>query len=249
MIHAIDLNADLGEGCGTDAALLALVSTANVACGAHAGDASTMEATLRAAQARGVRVGAHPSYPDREHFGRRVLARSCDEIAADVSSQLRTLMAIAERLGVRIAHVKPHGALYNVAADDGAVARAVVGAARALDPALAMVGLAGGVLLDAARDAGLRAIAEGFADRRYTPEGRLVARGVPGALIDDPDEAAEQALAIALGGSLVAIDGQRVRVVAQTICLHGDGPRALEFARCVRHRLSAAGVAIQPFGL
>jgi 5-oxoprolinase (ATP-hydrolysing) subunit A len=228
----IDLNADLGEGCGNDEALLALVTSANVACGAHAGDATTMDATVRAAVRHGVAIGAHPSYPDRENFGRAAMARTPEEIFNDVTAQIRALDAVARAHNARLHHVKAHGALYNVAARDRMVADAISRAVHAIDPQLAIVGLAGGEQLPSARALGLRAIAEVFADRGYQPDGSLIRRGQPGALIDDVDAAVAQALELARSGA------------GQTICLHGDGPHALAFARAIRAALENAGITV-----
>ncbi len=230
----MDLNADLGEGCGNDDALMAIVSSANIACGAHAGDAQTMVATVRSAIRHGAAIGAHPSYPDRERFGRVAMDRSPLEIYADVVAQVRALEAIARDQGVRLRHVKPHGALYNVAARDRSVADAISLAVRDVDSSLALVGLAGGTQLESARAHGLRAIAEVFADRGYQPDGTLIPRGEEGALIQDVDEAVAQALDLTRNGR------------GETICLHGDGPRALEFARAIRDAFEREGIPVRP---
>jgi UPF0271 protein len=230
---SIDLNADLGEGCGDDEALLAIVTSANIACGVHAGDVQTMDATVRSAIRHGVAIGAHPSYPDRENFGRVAMQRSPEQIFDDVVTQVRELEAIAGTRNARIHHVKAHGALYNVAARDRAVADAISRAVLAVDPQLAVVGLAGGAQIASARAFGLRGVAEVFADRGYQADGSLIPRGAPGALIDDVDGAVAQALALAHGGT------------GETICLHGDGPHALAFARAIRAALESAGVAVR----
>jgi UPF0271 protein len=229
----IDLNADVGEGCGADEALFELVSSANVACGWHAGDETTMRETVRQALAAGVAIGAHPSFPDRENFGRMPMTRSPEDVRADVTAQVRVLASIVEAAGGRLRHVKPHGALYNQAAKDEALARAIAAAVRDFDPALALVGLAGSASIRAAREAGLRAVEEGFADRAYTAAGELVARGSPGALIDDEARAVRQ---------VHELIGRGV----ETICLHGDAPQALAFARRIRASLEAAGLAVKP---
>ncbi len=231
---SIDLNADLGEGCGDDEALLGIVTSANIASGGHAGDVRTMETTVRAAIRHGVAIGAHPSYPDRAGFGRLQMERTPNEIFDDVLEQTRALATVADAQGARLRHVKAHGALYNVAARDRDVADAISRAVVAFDPELAIVGLAGGAQLLSARVHGLRAIAEVFADRGYRPDGSLIARGQPGALIDDVDTAVAQALALARAGT------------GQTICIHGDGPHALAFARAIRAALEDAGIAIAP---
>ena len=232
----IDLNADVGEGCADDEAIMAYVTSANIACGAHAGDSRTMLATIRAALAHGVHVGAHPSYPDRENFGRVVMDRTPAQIESDVRAQLDVFALCARACAARIYHVKPHGALYNVAARDREVADAISRAVRAFDPNLALVGLAGGQQIESARAHGLRAIEEVFADRRYNPDGTLVSRSQPDALIDDATDAAAQALRLVREGR------------GQTLCLHGDGPHALRFARTIREMLVANGIAVQAIG-
>jgi 5-oxoprolinase (ATP-hydrolysing) subunit A len=231
-VTRIDLNADLGEGCGDDEALLGIVTSANIASGGHAGDRATMEATVRAAIAHGVAIGAHPSYPDRAGFGRMQMERTPEEIFDDVLEQTRALANVADAQGARLHHVKAHGALYNVAARDRAVADAISRAVRAFDPQVAVVGLAGGAQLLSARSHGLRAIAEVFADRGYRPDGSLIPRGQPGALIEDVDAAVAQALALAHGGA------------GETICIHGDGPRPVAFAGAIRAALESAGISV-----
>jgi len=229
----IDLNADLGEGYANDAALLELVSSANVACGWHAGDETTMMTTIRAALARGVAVGAHPSYPDRDGFGRRDIDRTPDEIREDVLAQLRTIGAVARQCGASLRHVKPHGALYNRAARDRKVADAVVKAVAAFDPELCVVGLAGGLQGVAARAAGLRALDEVFPERGYAADGTLIPRGSPGAIVEDPQAAAAAAVSFAQRG------------FGQTMCIHGDNPLAVQTASAVRRALLGAGVEIR----
>ena len=248
----IDLNCDLGEMAGRAAggiedALLASVSSANVACGAHAGDAATMERTIRAALTRGVQIGAHPGYPDREHFGRVDLEMSADEIARSVYEQLTALDGVAHTCGAVVRHVKPHGALYNRAARDREVARAIsTGVARWRRDVI-LVGLAGSAMLDVFREAGFLIAAEAFADRRYERDGSLRSRQLDGALIADPAEAARQAVRLVEEGVAIACDGAPVEIRASTICLHGDTPGALAMARAVAAALRAAGVAVQPF--
>jgi len=231
----IDVNADLGEGCGNDGALLEIVTTANVACGVHAGDLETMRATIAAAMRTGAAVGAHPSFPDREHFGRRRMERTPEQIERDVTEQIAELDGVARELGARLRHVKAHGALYTIAARDRTVADAISRAVRDYDATLAIVGLAEGEQLASAGAHGLRAVAEVFADRRYRADGSLVPRGEPRALIDDTDEAVAQALRL--------VREER----GETICVHGDGPLALAFARAIREALEARGVAIRSF--
>lgn len=242
----VDLNADLGEGAPDDAELLALVSSANIACGWHAGDARLMQATVTAALARGVAIGAHPSYPDREHFGRREMQLPPADVQADLVYQIGALQALVRAQGGRLHHVKPHGALYNQAARDPALADAIAAAVRAVDPGLALYGLAGSELLRAARRAGLRAVAEVFADRGYRADGSLVPRSQPGAFIEDTDTAVARTLRMVREGVVVAVTGETVPLQAQTICLHGDGPHALAFARAIHAALASAGVQIRP---
>jgi UPF0271 protein len=228
----IELNADIGEGCD-DASLMPYLARVSIACGGHAGDVSSMSTALRLAVEHGVAAGAHPSYPDRSQFGRRALAASEAEIAAWVTQQTEMLAEQAARIGLRLAHVKPHGALYNVAARDAGVARAIARAVAALDPALALIGLAGSQLVAAGQSAGLTVLNEAFADRRYLSSGRLVSRETAGALIQDPEAAAEQARVLAQGRPVATLGGGAVRVCADTICLHGDTPGALNIARAV----------------
>lgn len=242
----VDLNADLGEGAPDDAELLALVSSANIACGWHAGDARLMQATVAAALARGVAIGAHPSYPDREHFGRREMHLAAADVQADLLYQIGALAALVKAQGGRLHHVKPHGALYNQAARDPALADAVAAAVRAVDPGLAVYGLAGGELLKAAARAGLRGVAEVFADRGYRADGSLVPRSQPGAHVDDVGEAVARTLRMVREGVVEAVTGETVPLQAQTICLHGDGPHALAFARAIHAALREAGVALRP---
>ncbi|KQY88347.1 5-oxoprolinase subunit PxpA [Pelomonas sp. Root1444] len=242
----VDLNADLGEGAPDDAELLALVSSANIACGWHAGDARLMQATVAAALARGVAIGAHPSFPDRENFGRSEMQLAPDAVRADLIYQIGALDALVRAAGGRLHHVKPHGALYNQAARDPALADAVAAAVRAVHPGLAVYGLAGGELLRAAERAGLRAVAEVFADRGYRADGGLVPRKQPGAHVDDVDAAVARTLRMVREGVVVAVTGETVPLRAQTICLHGDGPHPLAFARAIHAALTAAGVQLRP---
>lgn len=241
----VDLNADLGEGAPDDAELLALVTSANIACGWHAGDARLMQATVRAALARGVAIGAHPSFPDRANFGRSEMQRPPDQVKADVIDQVGALAALVRAEGGRLNHVKPHGALYNQAARDPALADAIAEAVKAVDPMLALYGLAGSELLRAAARAGLRPVAEVFADRGYRADGSLVPRSQPGALIDDPAEAVARTLRMVREGVVQAVSGETVPLQAQTVCLHGDGPHALAFARALRTALTDAGVQLR----
>ncbi|ASN82224.1 LamB/YcsF family protein [Deinococcus ficus] len=239
----MDLNADLGEGSPHEAQVMPVVTSANVACGGHAGDEATMRASVRLAAAHGVEVGAHPGFPDREGFGRRALPCTPDEVTAFVTAQVRALQAVAAAEGVTVAHVKPHGALYNLAARDGAVAAAVVRAVVACGVPV-VYGLAGeSALLEAARAAGLGEVGEGFADRGYAPDGTLWPRGQAGDLLG-ADAAVAQGVEIAVRGAVRAVTGERVAVPARTLCLHGDGPEAAQVAGALRRALEAAGVRV-----
>lgn len=249
----LDLNADLGEGFGVwrlgdDDALLDVVTSANVACGFHAGDPSIMRRTCAAAAQRGVAVGAQVSYRDLAGFGRRFLDVAPDELAADVLYQLGALDAFARAAGTAVAYVKPHGALYNaVVAHDGqarAVAEAVAAYGR-----LPVLGLPGSALLTAVRTVGLPAVAEAFADRGYTAAGHLVPRGQPGALLPDTAAVVDRALRLALHGEIVAVDGTVLELPARSLCLHGDTPGAVGHATAVRAALTGSGVQLAPFSV
>jgi len=240
----IDLNADLGEGCDNDEALLGLVSSANIACGWHAGDARTMRQCVRWALDKGVAIGAHPSFPDRENFGRSTMHLPPDDIIAGMLYQIGALAAITKAEGGRLAHVKPHGALYNQAVKEPELAAAICEAVRRFDPQLRFFGLAGSGMIDAARKAGLTPVEEVFADRGYQPDGSLVPRSQPGALIEDEEQSLAQTLSLVRDHKVTTIDGSTVAVHAQTVCLHGDGAHALAFARRIRERLALEGIAV-----
>ena len=241
----IDLNADLGEGAGSDEALLGLVSSANIACGWHAGDAKTMRQCVRWAIEHGVAIGAHPSFPDRENFGRSTMHLPPDEIVANVLYQVGALAAIVKAEGGKLSHVKPHGQLYNQAVKEPELADALCEAVRRFDPSLRFFGLAGSNMIDAARRAGLTPVEEVFADRGYMPDGSLVPRSQPGALIEDEEQSLDQTLSLVRDRKVTAIDGSTVPVNAQTVCLHGDGAHALAFARRIRDRLQQEGIAVR----
>lgn len=243
---SIDLNCDLGESfgawrLGADEALLALITSANIACGLHAGDPPGMRRTVQLARRAGVAVGAHPGYPDLQGFGRREMRLTPDEVEALVLYQIGALAAFATAEGAALAHVKPHGALYNQAARDPALAEAVARAVRAFSRELILVGLAGSALTAAGAAAGLAVAAEGFPDRAYQPDGSLRDRRLPGAVLEDPDAVAAQAVQLAVAG--VAAGSQTWRV--DTLCLHGDHPTAVQNARAVRAGLSARHIAVQ----
>lgn len=242
---SVDLNADVGEGMD-DAAILPYLTSANVACGFHAGDPETMDATVARALALGVRVGAHPGYPDRENFGRVRMEMPSGAIERLVLYQVSALEGFVGSRGGLLSHVKPHGALYHAAAHSAEVARAIAEGVRRAGGNLILVGQPGSILLEAGREAGLPVAAEAFADRRYRPDGTLVPRGEAGALLTDPEEAAEQAARLAGEGFVLADDGSRVAIQADTICLHGDTPGAPAIARRVRERLRQKGIRVAP---
>jgi UPF0271 protein len=242
---SVDLNADVGEGMD-DAQLLPYVTSANVACGIHAGDPVTMDQTVEIALSRGVRVGAHPGYPDRQNFGRVLVEMSADEIENLIVYQVAALAGFVRSRGGRMTHVKPHGALYHSGAEFPDVARAIAEGVRRVGSDLVLVGAAGSMLIGAGQDAGLPVAEEAFADRRYRADGTLVPRGRPGAVIVDPDEAAEQAVGLARDRLVVAEDSSRLSIRADTICLHGDTPGAVEIARRIHERFRTAGIRIAP---
>ena len=250
----IDLNCDMGEGFGVyslgqDDAIIAHVSSINIACGFHAGDPLVMERTVRLAKERGVAVGAHPGLPDLLGFGRRDMACSPEEIAAYLTYQIGALQAFCTAQGVRLGHVKPHGALYNRAARDEQLVRVMARALARIDRGLLLVGLAGRDnrrLAAIAAEEGLTMVFEAFPDRAYTPEGALVSRRLPGAMIHDPEAAAARALRMVCDGVVEAVDGALVPLAAQTLCVHGDNPQGTALAAIIRARLEAAGVAVRP---
>ena len=248
----IDLNSDLGEGYGAwtmgdDAAMLDIVSSANVACGFHAGDPTGILACLRHAAARGVAVGAHVSYPDRGGFGRRDMDVAPADLTADTIYQIGALQGLARAAGTQVTYVKPHGALYNRIAHDARQAAAVIAGIKAVDPDLILMGLAGAPILAQAQAEGLRVVAEAFGDRAYRPDGQLVSRREPGAVLHDPDQIADRMLRLAQTGEIEAADGSILHLKADSICVHGDSPGAVAISARIRQRLLAAGVAIHPF--
>lgn len=247
-MRSLDFNCDLGEGCGQDAAIVPHISSASIACGAHAGDEATMRAAIASCLAHGVAIGAHPSFEDREHFGRRELALAPGEIRALVARQVDLLASACAEAGARLHHVKPHGALYNLAARDAGVAAAIADAVREADAGLVLYGLANSELTAAGEAAGLRVAHEVFAERAYDADGRLAARGTPGAVIEGFDDALAQVRGFVREGSVVARDGTRLPIRADTLCLHGDRADAAEFARGLRSALEAEGVAIRAPG-
>ncbi|MCE5228159.1 LamB/YcsF family protein [bacterium] len=249
----IDLNSDAGEGFGAwklgcDEDAMPFITSANVACGFHASDPLTMIRTVRLAKAHGVAVGAHPGFHDLVGFGRRAMAASLEEIRADVIYQVGALWGVCRSEGVRMQHVKPHGALYNLAAEDVSVATAIADAIKSVDPELVMVCLANSKMVDGAMNAGLRFVEEAFADRAYTADGTLVSRRVAGAVLEDIDMIAERVWSMIHDGSIASLDGAIVPINAQTICVHGDTPGAVEMIRAIRSRIKAGGVELKAFG-
>ncbi|MDO8273577.1 MAG: 5-oxoprolinase subunit PxpA [Gammaproteobacteria bacterium] len=240
----IDLNADLGEGGLYDRELLALVSSANISCGVHAGDPDTMTAAIRLAIAHGVRIGAHPSWPDRERSGRREMQLGFASLRNHLLYQLGAIDTLVKVQGAQLSHIKPHGALYNQATTDRVLAEDLTMILQEFNPALVVVGLAGGELLHAARQAGLRTRSEVFADRAYTAWGSLVPRSDPRALLHDPQQAIAQSVSMIREGYVTAVDGSRVEVEAETLCLHGDTPQALVFAQQLRAALAEEGITL-----
>jgi len=249
---SIDLNADLGEGfgpwrLGDDEALLDIVTSANVACGFHAGDPSTMHRICHAAVAKGVAIGAQAGYRDLAGFGRRRIDYDLDELRDDILYQIGALAGFCQVAGDRVRYLKPHGALYNTAAVDEGQASAVVAAVRAYDPALPVLCQPGSVLARSAVAAGLTVVGEGFADRGYRPDGTLVPRSQPGALVHEPAEVVRRAVRMAVAGEVVAVDGSVIACPVRSVCLHGDTPGAVELARQVRAALTAARLEPAPF--
>ncbi len=235
----VDLNCDCGEGSGQDAAIMPFVTSVNIACGGHAGDAGTMRETARLAREHGVEIGAHPGYEDRENFGRQVVRLDQGEARALLRRQLDALREVTP-----FTHVKPHGAFYNEAARDPALAREMAEAVREWDASLLLFALAESALASAGRAAGLRVAEEAFADRAYLQDGSLAPRSQPGAVIEDEEQAVGQALMLVTEGRVRAVGGSLVAVRADTLCLHGDGIHAAAFARRLREALTAAGVAV-----
>jgi UPF0271 protein len=244
-VTQLDFNCDLGEGCGNDAAIVPLVSSASIACGGHAGDAASMRDTVALCLRHDVAIGAHPSFEDREHFGRREPVIGSEAISALVKRQVAALASICAQLGTRLNHVKPHGALYNAAARDRAVADAIATAVREIDPSLILFGLSGSRLIESGRAHGLQVANEVFAERAYDADGRLAPRGTPGAVIDDLDASLAQVRLLLRDGVAVARDGSRIPLHADTLCLHGDRSDAVAFAGALRHALESEGVRVQ----
>jgi len=249
----IDLNCDMGESfgrysLGQDAALMPHITSANIACGLHAGDPLVMAATVQLAAQHSVSVGAHPGFPDLQGFGRRNMNLSVAEIEAFVLYQVAALAGFAQAEGVELSHVKAHGALYNMAAQDRDMALAVARGVARFSQNLVLVGLSGSALIQAGQEMGLRVAQEAFADRAYNADGSLRSRRLPGAVLESPQQAAAQAVQLARDGVVVAHGGEQVRVQADTLCIHGDTPTALDIVQAVRRELAAAGIQVASLG-
>ena len=248
-MFSIDLNCDMGESFGAwtmghDAALMDYVSSVNIACGFHAGDASTIRKTVETAISKGVKIGAHPSFPDLQGFGRREMKMSPGEIFDIVLYQVAALKGICEAFGTRLNHVKPHGALYNAAAKNQKLSAAIAEAVRKADEKLIFYGLSGSFLITEAEKKGLRTASEVFADRTYQTDGSLTPRSEANALIEDSKQAIAQVLEMILEQKVTAVNGEKITLKAETVCLHGDGPHALEFAKLINAELSKCGIKI-----
>jgi 5-oxoprolinase (ATP-hydrolysing) subunit A len=251
-VGRIDLNADLGEGFGVwrlgdDDAMLGIVTSANVACGFHAGDPAGLLRVCRSAAERGVRIGAQVSYRDLAGFGRRFIDVAAEDLLADVVYQIGALQAIAQAGGSTVSYVKPHGALYNTIVANREQAAAVAEAVRMVDATLPVLGLAGSAFFDEARRVGLRTVAEAFADRAYRPDGQLVSRREPGAVLSDPAAIARRVVGMVTDGRVTAVDGTQIGVIVESVCVHGDSPGAVQIAAAVRAALEAGGTDIKAF--
>lgn len=248
----VDLNCDLGESfgrytLGLDEVVIPMISSANIACGYHAGDPLVMDQTVRMAAEHGVSIGAHTGFPDLMGFGRRNMAVTAEEAKAYTQYQLGALMAFAAKYGVKVAHVKPHGAMYNMAAKDYALSKAICEAIYEIAPSIKLLGLAGSEMIRAAKDTGLPYAQEVFADRAYEDDGTLVARSKPGAMITDEELAIDRVVDMVLHGRVISINGREVPLAADSICVHGDGEKAVEFVRKIRRALEEEGIEIRAF--
>jgi len=244
-MFSIDLNCDLGEGCPNDAELMSLISSANIACGFHAGDEATMRRTVELAIENGVAIGAHPGYYDRENFGRTNISLTSAEIADLIKRQYDALRSVCISAGCNIRHIKPHGALYNQSARDPLLARAIADAVASLDRKLILYGLSGSHSIEQAKSVGLRTASEVFADRTYQPDGSLTPRTEPNALITNDQQTASQVLQMVTSQSVSTVNGGDVSILAETVCIHGDGEHAVAFAKRVRETLIAGNITIR----
>lgn len=252
MAH-IDINCDMGESFGTytlglDAEAMPYVTSINVACGFHASDPMTMQKTVQLAKKYNAAIGAHPSYPDLVGFGRRKLAASPAEVKADMLYQIGALWGFCQAEGIKLQHVKAHGALYNVAAEDIAIGTAIAEAIKAIDPNIYMLCLGNSLMVDAAKKVGVKYVEEAFADRAYTTAGKLVPRSQPGSVIHDVNLVAERVLSMAVNKKVAAIDGTIIPISAQTICVHGDTPGAVDMIKNIREKLESEKIIVEPFG-
>ena len=249
MAGSIDFNSDLGEGAGTDMALMPLISSANIACGGHAGNENTMRTTIELAMRNKVAIGAHPGYPDRERFGRVPMDIPARELIESVRRQLDSLIGAASRMGARVTHVKAHGALYNQAERDATIARNIIFAIQAATGGhdLVVVAPPGSAMLQEANGMGMKVAREGFVDRAYEADGTLQSRSIAGAVLTDPADAVRQALSFVKDGGVTAVDGSFLKLVVDTLCVHGDTPGAPEIARAVRDAFAKAKVKVAPF--
>lgn len=250
-MYKVDLNSDLGESFGSykigmDSEIIKFVSSVNVACGYHAGDPMVMAKTVQAAKDAGIAIGAHPGYPDLMGFGRRNMVCTPEEAGNYVKYQLGALLAFTKAAGVKMQHVKPHGALYNMAGKDEKLAMAIAEAIASVDDSIILLGLAGSEMLKAGKKVGLKTASEVFADRAYQADGSLVPRSKPGAVIHDTDEAIARTIRMVKEGRVTAITGEEVEIAADSICVHGDNPSALAFVQAIREKLTAEGVVIAP---
>jgi UPF0271 protein len=246
---SVDFNSDLGEGAGTEMALMPLITSANIACGGHAGNENTMRTTIELAMKNKVAIGAHPGYPDRERFGRVAMDIPARELIESIRRQIDSLVGIASRMGARVTHVKAHGALYNQGERDAMVARNIIFGVQAASGGheLVIVASPGSALLQEASGAGMKVAREGFVDRAYEPDGTLQSRSIAGSVLTDPADAVRQALSFVKNGGVTAVDGTFLTLAVDTLCLHGDTPGAPEIARAVRDALSKAKVKVAPF--
>lgn len=245
MPQLIDLNCDMGEGFDTDASIMPLISSVNIACGYHAGDESTIRKTIALALEHHVAIGAHPSYPDRQGFGRNEMDCTASEIHQFIVEQVELIRSIASQMGARLHHVKPHGALYNISAKDAVTAGAIAGAIHEIDPALVLYGLPDSASTKAAHAIGLRYANEVFSDRTYTDDGHLTPRSEPLALITDEEKCIEQVLMMVLDGKVRSVSGKLIPIKADTICIHGDGPQAFSFAKRIREAIEKNEIQIK----
>ncbi|MCG2613102.1 LamB/YcsF family protein [Terrimonas sp. NA20] len=243
----IDINCDMGEGVGNDAALMPYISSANIACGYHAGDMDTMNTVIELAMAHDVSIGAHVSFPDKENFGRSEMQLPLNEIYVLVQDQLRLMIQLAKGKNASVKHIKPHGALYNMSARQVRLAKVIAQAVADIDPSMVLMGLSGSCSIIEADKLGLKTASEVFADRRYEEDGSLRSRSLPGAMIENEEEALQQVLQMIMRKSITAFSGKQIPVSADTICIHGDGAHAVEFAKRIHHTLKDQSVAIKAF--